>query len=252
MPTIKLHITNWGFDRYTLALMKMGKSRLPSAVRNTLSRAAMDVKKVTMPDSSNRFVHRNLTFFKSQSRVEFAKGYDIDSMVASVGFVSKNNKRAHSVEDLVEQEYGGAIADRSYMPTDEARVGNDYKRQVKGKLRFKNIESHGKPKYKVAADNPRYGDTRQGFLASAIAAGKGGLVMGNDRTFKGARLIYQVNSLKRVDGNTKLKLTAIYTYKQGRTAKIVPTEFMKEASLITRDKLLTIYGEEAVKQLNRK
>ncbi len=82
------------------------------AIRQTLNDAAYDVKLRTMPQTSDAsFIKRKPTFWKAKSRVEGAKGFDVNTMQSTVGFL-EGNKHSQAVRDLDEQEHGGRIDDR--------------------------------------------------------------------------------------------------------------------------------------------
>jgi hypothetical protein len=92
-----------------------------------LNKAAFDVKQNTMLKSAEAsFVKRQPNFFKANSRVEMASGWDLDKMQATVGFNSsglKGGSNNHAVEDLEQQERGGTIKSRSFIPTDSVPDG---------------------------------------------------------------------------------------------------------------------------------
>lgn len=125
-------------------LSQLNAKGIAYAVRNTLNALALDVKKNTMPaESGMAFVNRNKTFFKSNSRVEFAKGRDINGMNATVGMLpirgQKPGNKAHSIEDLAQQEKAGVIDDRDLLPAKWARVGASMTRNVRTNLRLSTI-----------------------------------------------------------------------------------------------------------------
>lgn len=233
-------------------LEKMKRSALPSAIRNTLSRTAMDVKRVTMPEASEKhFVNRNKTFFKANSRVEFAKGWDVKTMKAVVGFTphtAQHNNQA--VRDLQQQEYGGDINDRSFIPLDDSRSGG--------------ITTPVRPMNRLARIRSQVGDlknlpdvrkatkvrsARQAYVKTAMMAGERGFMIAG---MHGKRIVYRVNSIRRNGRGMQIKSTPLYSLKTGRSVSIDDdTHFMREASIKSARKMERFYIDEANKQIAR-
>jgi len=88
---------------------------------------------------------------------------------------------------------------------------------------------------------------RQKFVKSVIHAGVGGLVLSEH---KGKEILWRVNSLNR-DSNGKFKLTALYSFKKGRSVNVKATHFMRKASLNSAKLLDDFYIVEAKKQIKR-
>jgi hypothetical protein len=86
--------------KFTNKLEKLNRSAFPNAVRGTLNGLALDVKTKTMPDQTEKdFTIRQKNFFKANSGVDFARGFNLRSMASIVGFYSRrpNNQ---AIEDL--------------------------------------------------------------------------------------------------------------------------------------------------------
>lgn len=237
---------------FTNKLEKMKRSALPISVRNTLSRTAMDVKRVTMPEASEKhFVNRNKTFFKANSRVEFAKGWEVNSMKAIVGF-TPHTARANeeAVRELRQQEHGGDIDSRSFIPMDESRSGG-IATPVRPMNRLARIRSQigdlkNIPDVRKA---PRVRSGRQAYVKTAMMAGERGFIIAG---LHGKRILYRINSIRRVGTGMKIKSTPIYSLKSGRSVQIKDdTHFMREASLRSAKKMEKFYIEEANKQIAR-
>jgi hypothetical protein len=219
--------------KHTNTLEKMHRSALPLAVRNTLNSVAFDVKKNTMPESAEKeFVNRAPNFFKANSRVEMAKGWNVDSMQSVVGFIPKDQ----AVEDLEEQEYGGTIESRSFIPMDQSRAGGPATK-VRPVNRLMKIG-------KVVNANTMEGKTPQAkFMNAARKAGKGGYVLGNlpDKTLW---------KIEAIDGRT-IKKKPLYSYEKNRDVSVSATGFMRAASMESANKLNAIFFEQAKKQIDR-
>lgn len=238
---MQLNIDLNAVKQHAQRLQQIGRSALPVAVRQTLNSAAFDVKQRTMPGEVNdTFIQRKPNFFKANSKVEQAKGFDIGQMKATVGFVpSKGDNQA--VKDLEQQEHGGQIEGRSFIPTDQARTGGSNRRMVKANARLKGLKF-------VNPRNARGKNKGQRFIKSAVHAGKGGLVLGQ---LGSTQVLWRVNSLIRTaDG--KFKLTPLYTYKKGRAAKIDnATHFMQTASTRSAGQLNNNFVYHAQKQIDK-
>lgn len=241
-----LNINTTALEKHVETLTRISRSALPVAVRQTLNKAAFDVKTNTMPQETNRFEKRKPTFFKANSRVNMAKGFEINSMQSIVGFVPKTNDPSHSVEDLDAQEHGGQIGNRSFVPLAAARTNKSWSRMVKAGFRMSKIRNSIVDARKAAGKNKA-----EQFIKSAVLAGKGGFVIGTNQK-KGNRLLLYVNSVKRVGKNTVVNATAMYSVKGGR--KVKPNQryhhFMQAASLTSAAKMRADFVIIAEKKIN--
>lgn len=223
---------------YSAKLGRLHKSAFPNAVRTALNSAAFDVKQKTMLASSEKaFDHRQRNFFRANSRVNMAQGWDVNNMESQVGFVSLSGTN-FAVDDLDQQEHGGLIKKKSFIPLDKARTGKNYKRGVSRKNRL------GSMRNIVVADKAQGASKGERFVKSIIHAGAKGLVLSEDG------ILWRVNSLKRTrDG--AFKLTAIYSFKKGRNIRVKATHFMQKASEKSAKKLNDFYIIEAEKQFQK-
>ena len=231
---------------FTNRLEQLHRAALPNAIRNTLNRAAFDVKQMTMPISSKKhFTIRKENFFKANSRVVMAKGYDINNMKAAVGFYqnkAKYNNKA--VLELEQQEYSGTINKRSFIPLKAARSGGSQSAEVLPSNRLRNV-------IKLIVDpSKQRGKSRKAkFVIAAVKAGRRGFVMGNF----GKQSLFRITSIRRDENkNTIITKVPIYSHKSGRSVRIKrATGFMGEASRKSAGKLNTFYISEANRQINR-
>jgi hypothetical protein len=219
---------------FTNKLEKMSRSALPYAIRQTLNTVAFDVKKNTMPKSAdNEFENRSPNFFKANSRVDMATGNDIDSMKSTVGFIGNDQ----AVRDLEQQEYGGTIEARSFIPMDTARVGSSNSKKIRPANRISKVN-------KIIDSNTMEGKTPQQKFNHAVAkAGSGGYVIGNNEN----KTLFRVESID----SSGYKLRALFSYKKGRTVKVSETSFMRDASIESADKMEKIFIDQATKQIER-
>lgn len=227
-------------------LEKLHRSALPSAIRNTLNDAAMLVKKDTLLKSAkDNFKERQSNFFKANSKVDFAKGFNVSTMKATVGMFSNNLKGSdnYAVKDLEQQEHGGTIKGRSFIPLKSARSSSSWNKRVKNKYRISDI---GK-KVVDSLDNSKGRTLKEKYLRSAIHAGVGGLILGSFRNSNGNRFLYEIQSI----GKGGVKSKAIYAVKGDRKVKVDSTDFMRLASLKSAQNLETYFMKEAQKQIAR-
>lgn len=227
---------------FTNKLEQLNRSALPVAVRTSLNSAAFDVKQKTMPKSAQQFTQRQPNFFKANSRVEMAQGFSINSMFSLVGFTSENLRLGatnYAVNDLEQQEYGGNIDKKTFIPLDEARSGGDSNKLVRPTNRLTIIKgiinSRG-----VQSNSPK-----SAFIRAAFRAGPGGYVIGNT----GSNTLWRIDSITKNSRGLSIKKTGLYSFEQGRSVHVRETGFMRWASLASGQKLEEFYIIEAEKQI---
>ena len=248
-----LNINTNELVKHSARLERLRKSALPSAVRGTLNDLAFDVKQRTMPAHANTtFIKRSPNFFKANSRVEMATGNQINSMRSSVGFFS-NNLRSdkgnpadnYAVKDLEQQEHGGKIAGKSFIPLDTARTGG-HASLVKPANRLTRILPQNKL---VIARNLSGGSKKEKFIKAIFKAGAGGYVLGSN--VMGENLLWRVESLWDDNGKKRFRLTPLYSYSKKRKVAVKETSFMREASLDTTKRVDSFYIKQAEFWINR-
>lgn len=224
MPQI-FDIDNDAFVILTNKMEQMHRSVLPNAIRGTLNGLALDVKKNTMPaQSSKDFVNREKNFFKANSTVNFARGFDIDQMSSMIGFRGKGQ----AIEDLEKQEHGGKIKGRSFIATDSARVSKNRNRKVSTKNQIRKIRNV----VRTGQNNT---------LPKAVhQAGVGNHVLHGN-------MLFRIDSIN----GRRFKLKAIYSYRKGRSVDVNATHFMEKSTMRTAKKAPEIYKKEAERQFSR-
>lgn len=226
-------------------LEKFRKSALPNAIRGTLNSLAFDVKQRTMPVSADKHMEkRKPNFFKANSKVLMARSGDIKTMKAVVGFVSSNaTYNNFAVRELEQQEFGGSIPKRTFVPLDFSRSGQGNSGQVLPSNRLKTLKNI------INSANAKGRNAREKFIKSAIHAGKRGYVIGNIGT---RQTLFRVNSIKRdKSGKTIIGKTPLYSFQHGRSVKIKKsTHFMREASYKSMKKGSAFFIREAKRQLS--
>tara|TARA_R110002051_G_scaffold100614_1_gene170973 strand:+ start:1616 stop:2353 length:738 start_codon:yes stop_codon:yes gene_type:complete len=230
---------------HTNKLEKLSKSAFPNAVRGTLNSLAFDVKKNTMPKSALRFKKRQKNFFKSNSRVNMAKGPNLRSMKSEIGFINKAKTAESAVEELEQQEHGGKIDEREYIPVKAARTSKNNKRMVQkrnrlGTIGIKNIVKASK----MSARN-------QGgrFVQAVAMAGVGGFVQSKLKG-KNTTMVWRVNSLSRTKGG-RFKLTPVYIVNESKSVKVKATHFMEKATKKTMQSADKFYIKQAEREFEK-
>lgn len=214
---------------------------MPKSVQVSLNKAALDVKQNTMPAAAKVFTQRAPTFFKSTSRVEFAKGLSIPAMQSTVGFIPQSGPKESggATQDLQQQENAGRIGHRAFIPTAKARVSGSNSRRVVGKFRLAVIKS----KIASAKNNAKgTGNSKMQYVLSALHVGKGGYLIGE----KG---LYRVNSIKKIGGELKVNSTLLYSVEKGRAVNVKGKGFMRKASNQSGTKIESFFIAEAEKQI---
>jgi hypothetical protein len=231
---------------FTDRLEAIGKSALPNAVRETLSKAALDVKKNTMPKTADKeFELRRKNFFRANSIVDFAQGKNISSMRSAVGFFENKlsaKTTNFAVKDLEQQEYGGDIDGKSFIPLDNARIGKSYKKSVRANARisgFKNLPN---------VSNAKGANWKQRAIKTAVFTGVGKYMLA---TSGRVGSIYKITSIRRDKGNTVFKKIKMYSYDKNRKVKVHKTNFMKKSAEETQKNIDKIYVVEAKKQIDK-
>lgn len=227
--------------KFTNKLEKLSKSAFPVAVRQTLNSLAFDVKKNTMPHESERtFINREKNFFKSNSTVETAKGFELRSMQSSIGFSPRGNRKStQAVDDLEQQEHGGKIGSRSFIPHDLSRTSKNHRKNVSAKNRL------GKIKHIVKVADAKGSNEVQKMIKSVIFAGEGGFVLNKNTLFR-------VDVSKRATNKFwRFKLTPVYSFKKGRSVQVKANHFMENATIETTKKANQFYIENAEKQFEK-
>ena len=240
---MQFNVNTTAIVKFTAKLEKLHRSAFPSAVRGTLNKMVFDVKTKTMPAvTASRFTNRKSNFFKVNSKFENAAGFDVNSMKASIGFISTNLKGSpnYAVEDLEQQEFGGTIHKRSFIPMKSSRVGYSSKKPVRSNARLSHIKNL------VDSKNATGKNEGQKFIKSVYHAGKGGTVLGH----KGDNILWRVNSLRRTKDGA-LKLTPLYNFKKGRSVSVKAEHFMEKAATLTMQKSDVFYMEEANRQFSK-
>lgn len=251
---MQFEIDSSAIEKYGHTLAKIHRSALPTAVRATLNGAAFDVKKNTLLSSAKKtFTERQKNFIKANSRVDPATGWDIGKMEAIVGMSEQglSGENNYSVKDLEQQEHGGKINKKAFIPMRGARTGRSDKKTVRAAARLSKIGTNSFTHLNRGSAKSR----SQQFIRAAIyAVSKGdGYVLGH-RTKGGGRTLWKIDSISINRGTKKMKLkaTPLYNVMAGRSVRISkPTHFMREAAEKSAKQMPKIFNHEAERQIKK-
>lgn len=230
---------------YTNKLEKLHRSDLPIAIRNALTKAALLTKKESLLKITREtFVNRNKTFFKAKSKFLPAKGFNIDGMKATIGMsdlrISSND---HAVRNLEKQEHGGSIGGRSFIPTDDARVGKSRTKNVAPRNRLNKIGI--KNVLRVGRSVGKNRDQR--FIKTVLLAKR---KFGARAYVLTRKILFRVDSVS-TGGRLKFKITRLYSFKRSRSVRVKPTNFMLRSAKIQGNKMDILYKREAEKRIKK-
>lgn len=230
------------FVRLASDLKEVHRAALPNAVRFTLNDMAFDVKKIQLLPAltKSELIVRNPSFFKKYSGIDKATGWDINKMFSEVGMIPSGDA-SKAVERLKQQDIGGTLKDRNFVPDPKARTGN----KKGGKVRQQNYLS----KLKLMG-HIQMGD-KQGLIRAVTASkiesggsGKGFVVIYGS-------ILFEIIGFKRLpkQNTIKLHLKKLYTYKKDREIHLKPHHFMQKSAMETGKKLQELFSINAEKQL---
>lgn len=241
---MRIDINTDNLVTFTNKLEKLHKSALPVAIRGTLNDAAFKFKKETMPQMAKAiFEERQPNFFKANSRVEPATGFNINAMASTAGFLSSGLHNAatnYAVKDLEDQEHGGTIQGRSFKPLRAARIGG--RGNVKANARISKILKAGNI---VDMRDSKASSKMQQFIKASVHAGVGGFVLGG-------RVLFRVTQIKRTNtGNTIIKKENLYSFKKSGVARVTETGFVRKSALKVQKEMEKFYILQATKQIKK-
>ena len=240
MASIQLNVTSDHLVVLANKLEKLSTTALPNVVRKALNDTALHVKKKTLPKAADQaFETRQKNFFKAYSRVKFAKGNQLRSLVSTVGMMDSNLKGAknYSVKNLEKQEYGGKIESRKYTPTDTARVGESRRRLLRSKNRgaLRNAKI-------VEASNLGKG----AWTKAAIKAGVGGLIEGSFKS-----IVFRVTQIRKRRSGMKVKLEPVFFKRDSSSFRVSAKGFSKKAAMMSHEKMPLFFKAQAQRRFKR-
>lgn len=247
------------FKHLNATLNKVHKAAMPNAIRGTLNDEAYDLKTKTMPKSADdEFVNRTKTFFKANSKFIKATGFEINSMRSTVGFYEnklKNKETNYAIKDLEDQEKGGGIDGRSFIPMRQARIGGtgvtktkyrrDNMKDFIDARKVRSISGHSAPKL---LQSVRKQKLIRAAIKSSIVFGPNAYVLGNPNS-AGTQTLFKVERFLKVGDKLDIKLTPLFNFSKNRKVKVQATNFMREAAEVTHKKAPMFYKKQAERQI---
>lgn len=228
-----LKIDTKQIEKLELELRNMHKSALPNVVRNTLNDLAFDVKKTTLKEVTNKeFTVRSKNFFKANSGVEKASGWNVMQMESTVGMIKKDTATAN----LEQQDEGGWINKRAFIPLKGARVSKNNKNKISSANKLSNSSIVNTARFKRGSKKRRI------FKGVYAVRGTKRKILHND-------VLYSAKGIRETKKGLKFKLTPIYSYKKNRSVTTKGTNFMQKSSLETIKKLDLLYKKNFDKQV---
>ena len=240
-----LNVNTDAIVQFANKLDRIGKTVLPNVVKGTLNDAAFDLKTKTMPSLASQFINRQANFFKANSTYDKAEGSNINSMRSMTGFYDNKLQNAstnYAIKDLEQQEHGGTISGKSFIPMDKARKSG-WNTTTTSKLRITNL-----PKL-TNVSNAKGQGWEQRFIKSAVHAGKNGFVL-SANTGKGGA-VFRIKGFAHFGKNTHVFYEKVYSFSKNRKIKVNPTHFMEKASLKSAGKLDDFFIKRAQAQINK-
>ena len=229
-----LNVNTDALVKYTDKLERANRSAFPVATRTALNSAAFYGKKILPTVAKHKFTTRSPSFFSRMSRVETAKGFDINQMSATLGILPGDE----AAENLEAQEFGGQIDDRSFIPMKTSRVSKSSDRMVRKKYQVGKLKTQ-----KIRHVRKGGKAQRSKFIREAFQAGVGGLILYGTTLFR----VDRINN--KAKGRGKLKLTPLYSYKKGRKVKVAASKFMFHTSKLAANRIDDFYIAAAEKKL---
>lgn len=200
----------------TARLERLHRSAFPSAVRNTLNEVAFNSKKLAPKKASEEMTIRQKNFIGRFTKVQKASGFNVKSMVSSVG-ISRENEQV--TKGLSTQETGGSVKSRKLIPHNLGRVSGSYAKKLQAKNQFSRIGKIATPKKRIKGSK---------YVLIKKSGGKG--------------TVFEIK-------NKKLK--PIYTYRPTKISRLKPRPFISVSALESSKKIEFIYNKQAQFQFNK-
>jgi hypothetical protein len=213
----QLNVDSKELKLYLLKLERLSEYAVPVTVRNTLNRAAKEMKSggLMQKQFEDNFTIRRKSFIKSHTgyKPESFSQLNINSMKADAGVI-KGKSRAG--DDLEKQEIGGSVKRRQVPYSDgsssTARIGNSFSKKIQSKFYFR--------KYK-------------------------NLKLGSHKIGDNAKIVKTNKSIKLYSKNKEPR--TLYIFRVSATIKKDP--FVKPSGLQAAKKLNYFFIQEAKKRL---
>lgn len=244
MANIQFSVNTDASILLTAKLERLRKTAFPSAVRATLSDGAFSMKKSGILDSAKKnLTVRNKTVFKKFTGVERAKGYNINTMSATVGFIDKDGVKGSKVAKGMESSEVGGVDRDGAMYMMATRTSKNRNRLVRKASRFN--------KSKIAKGTSSFRKSKKLSNISNMMASLNEKSPTFIETSKGKFLV-QVSRLgKKSNGKFNIKLNFLMRDRKDFNARAKATHFNKEAAIKTSKMMDKFYYDNAQFHFNK-
>lgn len=227
-------------------LERLNRSAFPSAVRNTLNRAAFEMKKQVPKSAAKKFTTRQKTFFKRFSATKKAEGFNVNKMVATTGIDSKESKEL--AQNLGSQELGGMVSAKKLVPHDDARISKSPNKKVLQLFWTNKVKAHDATRAFKGKKGPR--GTK--FMAAVMSTAKSGKKHMILKTGKMGMLYHLTSVSKNAKSNkVSFKIKKLYSVRDNKSHKVKRSGFMKDSSRIVSKRIDEYFIENAEFQFNK-
>ena len=241
-----LNVNNSEVIGLTAKLERLNKSAFPSAVRNTLNRAAFETKKQVPKSAQKVFTTRQKTFFSRFTVVDKADGFDVNKMVSTVGIDASGKRQL--AENLESQEFGGMVNGKKLVPHDDARVSKSQNKRVAAQNRLNKINIHDGTR----AFKGHKGTRKSKFVAAVMSTAKSGKKHMMIKTGT-TGMVYEVTSINQNIKTKKVnfKIKKLYSVRNKKSHNVKSHHFMRDSALIISKNLEDYYYENAEFQFKK-
>lgn len=253
MP-FKINVNSTANVELTRKLEKLNRSAFPVAVRQTLNTQAFETKtKALVQEFDETFDVRSPGFVKAFSEVEMAKGFDVKNMMAKVGMTDRKRggQSEQAGRDMEEQQLGGTIGGRKYIPIDTARVSKSPKKKVKRGLRLADVS-----KATVVDSSVNKARTgKQRYVRTALYAANryGSGVYISHKGDNGKTTLYRIDRVGSDIRTRKLFIgvTPVYSVEEGRSVTVTGKPFTLRAAVKVNKNVERIFEKHARVQFEK-
>lgn len=254
MASFTINVNSDEVIRYTERLERLHKSAFPVAVRQTLNEQAFQTKKKELiMEFEAAFETRSKSFPKAFSKVEMATGFDVKTMMSKVGFTDRKRggKSEQAGRDMVQQQLGGNIGGRTFIPIDPARVSKSPQKRVKAKERLSSIS-----KAKVVDSSVNRAKTsKQRYVRTALHAAKryGPGTYMSHKGENGKTTLYRID---KVGSDLKTRdlfigVTPVYSVEEGRSVRVSANPVTARAARKVNRNVERIFVKHAKGRFNK-
>lgn len=244
MSNFKFNVNTDAAIILTAKLERLNKSAFPSAVRSTLSDGAFSMKKVGILKSAEKNMKvKAPNFFKANTGVDRAKGFNVNQMSATVGFMNKRGLSANKAVTygMEANEFGATdTTGLKYYPATRGARGMVKRSQYFDKSK---VDSDDKGTFVNKAFR-----SLKSKKAVFVNTKKGRALI----KVKSIRTYKRANKNKGISkGGLKINSTLLMMDRTHKKAKAKATHFNREAALETQKMMDDFYKKNAEFQFNK-